>query len=41
VRIAPDDERPARELRPLELLDRREEGVEVEMRDDRRRGCHG
>ena len=34
ARIAADDERPRAQLGLLELLDRREEGVEVEMRDD-------
>jgi hypothetical protein len=34
VRIAADDERHEAELRALQLLDRGEEGVEVEVRDD-------
>ena len=38
VRVAADDERHASELGALQLLDRREERVEVEMRDDRRHG---
>ena len=34
VRVAADDERPSAQLRRLELLHRREEGVEIEVRDD-------
>jgi hypothetical protein len=34
ARIAADDERLGSELGALELLDGREEGVEVEVRDD-------
>jgi hypothetical protein len=34
VRVAADDERPPAQLRRFELLDGREERVEVEMRDD-------
>jgi hypothetical protein len=45
VRVAADDQRLRLELRVLELLDRREEGVEVEVRDDHawmlRSGPHG
>jgi hypothetical protein len=41
LRVAPDDEGLPCELGLLEFLDRREEGVEVEMSDDRRRACHG
>ena len=35
VRVASDDERFLAQRRVLELLDRREEGVEIEMREDR------
>jgi hypothetical protein len=41
VRVAADHERPRGELRLLQLLDGCEEGIEIEMRDDRRRTCHG
>ena len=34
VRVTTDDQRLRAQLRLLELLDRREEGVEVEVRDD-------
>ena len=40
VRVAADDERLLAEPGVLELLDRREEGVEVEVGQDRRRGRH-
>ena len=35
ARVAADDERPRPEGRILELLDRRKEGVEIEVREDR------
>ena len=35
ARVAADDERPRAKGRILELLDRREEGVEIEVREDR------
>jgi hypothetical protein len=38
VRVAPDYERHAGELRPFELLDGGEEGVEIQVRDH---PCHG
>ena len=41
VRVAADHEWPRGELRLLQLLDGCEEGVEIEMRDDRERTCHG
>jgi len=34
VRVAADDERPVPEARILELLDRGEEGVEIEVGQD-------
>ena len=39
VRVAADDERAPAELGLLELLDGREERVEVEVRDDHRRSA--
>jgi hypothetical protein len=41
VRIAADDKRAPHQLGLLELLDGCEEGVEIEVGDDPRRGCHG
>jgi hypothetical protein len=41
VRVAADHEWPRRELRLLQLLNGCKEGVEIEMRDDRGRTCHG
>ena len=35
-----DDDRPAPQRRVRELLDRREERVEVHVQDRRRRACH-
>jgi hypothetical protein len=40
VWVAADDQRPLRELGLLELLDSREERIEVEVGDDRRGPCH-
>jgi hypothetical protein len=39
LRIAADDERHVPELRVLELLDRGEERIQVEVRDDHRRAA--
>jgi hypothetical protein len=41
VRVAADHEWSHGELGLLQLLDGCEEGVEIEMRDDRGRTCHG
>jgi hypothetical protein len=41
MRVAPDHEGLRSELRLLELLDGREEGVEVKVRDDFRGTCQG
>jgi hypothetical protein len=41
VRVAADHKWSRGELRLLELLDGCEEGVEIEVSDDRGRTCHG
>jgi hypothetical protein len=41
VRVAADHERDRRELGSVELLDGREERVEIEMSDDHGTGGHG
>jgi hypothetical protein len=38
--VSADHERLVAKLGMLELLDRCEEGVEIEVRDDLRRTCH-
>jgi hypothetical protein len=40
ARVSTDHERLLAELGVLQLFDRREEGVEIEMRDDSRWTCH-